>query len=382
LFIAAFGAPLILMLNNLISKEYYFNSFLTWWLGDYLGVIILLPFAIILQEYMDKRILEKKIFNVLLPTVTLILAISGIFNFASSQLHDQFEETVLWLIYLFSIAFSILFEIFLFFIFLRDRRLNEVLKSQEDKLNLLHQSMFQSEKIKSMGEMAAEISHEIFNPLTIILGRTEVVLRKIKDENMKSDIFGEYAQIVEKNSQRILAIIKGLLALSRDSRDEKFNMLSIKDILEETLDLCSEKIRTSGIQIQSETPKSDIIIESKHYQLCQVFINLLSNAIDAIKNNEVKWIKIDIYLSKDAKNVNITFTDSGLGIQPHILEKLMTPFFTTKPLGQGTGLGLSISKDIIQQHKGKLYYNKESVNTQFVIELPVAQQQPNLVHSA
>ena len=113
-------------------------------------------------------------------------------------------------------------------------------------------------------------------------------------------------------------------------------------------------------------------MESKIKVLCnkaglaQVFINLIINSIDAIKEMNDKWISIRVKCS--TKKLKIYFTDSGLGIEKNIAEKIIDPFFTTKKQGEGTGLGLSISSKYIRKMNGKLYYNPNSKNTQFIIE--------------
>ena len=101
--------------------------------------------------------------------------------------------------------------------------------------------------------------------------------------------------------------------------------------------------------------------------LAHVFLNLITNSIDAVKEMESKWISIEAKISKN--RLKIYFTDSGLGIEKNIAEKIIDPFFTTKKQGEGTGLGLSISSKYISKMNGKLYYKPDSENTQFIMEL-------------
>lgn len=103
-------------------------------------------------------------------------------------------------------------------------------------------------------------------------------------------------------------------------------------------------------------------------EIPQVILNLLNNSIDALTDKSEKWILIKAEASE--KNIIITVTDSGLGISKEVVDKMMSPFFSTKKIGHGTGLGLSISARIIQEHKGKLYYDSQEKHTTFKIELP------------
>jgi C4-dicarboxylate-specific signal transduction histidine kinase len=97
-------------------------------------------------------------------------------------------------------------------------------------------------------------------------------------------------------------------------------------------------------------------------------MNLLSNAFDAIQNQEIKWVKLE--LDTTSSDVTISVTDSGNGIKPEIVNNLMQPFFTTKEVGNGTGLGLSIARTIAEEHDAQFYYDQTSQNTRFVLRLP------------
>jgi C4-dicarboxylate-specific signal transduction histidine kinase len=115
------------------------------------------------------------------------------------------------------------------------------------------------------------------------------------------------------------------------------------------------------------------MIDCRAVQVSQVIINLLSNSMDAIDHLSEKWIKLSIR-ALDDNTVLIKVRDSGHGIPNDVVEKMMNPFFTTKAVGKGTGLGLSISLGIIDEHKGKLYYQLVDNHTEFVIELPMKAQ--------
>lgn len=142
------------------------------------------------------------------------------------------------------------------------------------------------------------------------------------------------------------------------------------------MDLCAERFRNHSVALEvSSLP--EISIECRSVQLAQVLTNLLNNAFDALILLPRKWVRVGVEASDDV--IRIAVTDSGTGIPRHIADKLMLPFFTTKEIGKGTGLGLSISKGIIEDHGGKFWLDRASVNTKFIIELPRHQKKENPV---
>lgn len=222
-------------------------------------------------------------------------------------------------------------------------------------------------KMATLGEMAAGIAHEINNPLSIIQGKAWL-LKKHMDEN-KVDLtkFAVDLQAIHDTTLRISKIIHGLKKFARTADKDPFVETSISSLIDDSLALCYEKFKNSGIQIRvlGEQPYK---FECRSIQISQVFLNLLSNSFDAIEGTLDPWIEVQIKELSD--EFEISFTDSGKGISQFIQEKIMQPFFTTKEVGKGTGLGLSISQGIIQSHNGDLYYDKGSTNTRFVIRMP------------
>lgn len=227
----------------------------------------------------------------------------------------------------------------------------------------------QQSKLASLGKIAAGVAHEVNNPLTIF----NLHLRNIeKSLKTRADIDPKVFEGLEKskhNVQRIANIINGLKILSRENVQEDFKSESLYRIIRDALEVLSEKIKGAGVNIDVTPTAKDIVIHANAVQISQVIANLISNSIDAIIDLDSKWIKIDTE-TKDNKH-QITFTDSGLGIPDSVAKHLMTPFYTTKGVNKGTGLGLSLSREIARNHQGDLYYNKNSSNTQFVLELPV-----------
>jgi signal transduction histidine kinase len=143
--------------------------------------------------------------------------------------------------------------------------------------------------------------------------------------------------------------------------------------VQETLELTREKVKNNNVDLQCSMDV-DAVISCQPVQISQVIMNLLINSMHAVSSLEEKWISIEAEQTTDGY-LKLKITDSGKGISPEHQSKIMEPFYTTKPVGQGTGLGLSISAGIIKTHNGTLDLNAQSPNTQFVITLPIVDEE-------
>jgi signal transduction histidine kinase len=233
-----------------------------------------------------------------------------------------------------------------------------------------HQSvLISNQKMASLGELAASIIHEISNPLTIMKMKTESILNHNTESTVDLEIFIKYCHLIESCILRIQKMVTAMRSFSRQVDNDPFPRVSLKKMIENVLQLCAEKIKEQCVEIQLPTLVSDIFLECRETQIEQVFVNLLSNAVDAISSLEDKWIRFEVNTVDDS--VMITITDSGKGIETTTLEKIFSPFFTTKSVNFGTGLGLSISRKIVEIHHGSLTYDADSINTRFKILIPI-----------
>ncbi|MCE3010483.1 MAG: ATP-binding protein [Proteobacteria bacterium] len=226
-----------------------------------------------------------------------------------------------------------------------------------------------SARMAAIGQVTAGIAHEINNPLAVIIGKAQLLRRrweKLKAEDVHAEL-----ERIERTSFRISKIIKGLRALSRDGEKDAFVDTPIETLTQDVATMFEEKLKNFGIQLEVSIPK-DLSMECQHVQIGQVILNLVSNSIDAIKEREEKWIKVSALDLMDV--IEISVMDSGPGIPGEVADKLMTPFFTTKPAGQGTGLGLSISRRILADHGGELRLDRNSNHTRFVLVIPKKQK--------
>lgn len=230
-----------------------------------------------------------------------------------------------------------------------------------------------SSKMASLGEMASGIAHEINNPLTIILNRMDQLKLMLSRPEATTEYAITEIEKIESTFERIAKIIRGLKAFSRNADNDPMISCDLNSIVDETLELCLERFKTHGVEIKTSGLDHLMYLSCKPSQISQVLLNLLNNSFDSISLSQKPWIHIDVSLKQEAMNtyIQMSVLDSGKGIPKAIADKMMDPFFTTKDVGQGTGLGLPISKGIIEEHKGRLWLDREHENTRFVIELPL-----------
>lgn len=214
--------------------------------------------------------------------------------------------------------------------------------------------MYRTDRLATLGELAAGAAHEIRNPLTAIRSTIQYLSKDFAGDPVKNEMVTELITEVE----RINKIIQGLLSFSRSS-DIVSSEVDIEQLINQTLLLITSSIRKQNIDVQFEYFTEDFTILGDKEQLKQVFLNILMNAIEAMSGNEPsKPRTLIISVEKgSAKNVGsrnliISFEDTGKGIGKDDIENVFNPFFTTKE--EGTGLGLAISYGIVNRHRGEI----------------------------
>ena len=229
-----------------------------------------------------------------------------------------------------------------------------------------------SAKMAAVGEMAGSIAHEINNPLTVIAGRANSLMRKVDrlnltDATQRDEIKNDINRIV-KHVERVSRIVRSLGSISRNDATDPMQVVPVQKIFDDIRDLSSECFRSKSVELSFETsPDAKILCHPS--EMSQVVLNLVNNAFDAVTNLEEKWVHVKTVRENNCQKIVII--DSGKGIPKPISQKLMHPFFTTKPIGKGTGLGLPICKRIVEKHNGRIFYDEKNINTSFVIELPI-----------
>lgn len=209
-----------------------------------------------------------------------------------------------------------------------------------------------SAKLASLGEMAAGIAHEINNPLTIIQGSASIIEKLLDKEPLDKDNIKFLSRKMVETTERISKTVKSLKTLSRNGARDPFVRVNVSALLNLAMDMSGQRFKKHDIEFTMSAVPEDLEVLGREVELGQVLVNLINNAIDAAKEQALKWVRVDCEVSETW--IDILVSDSGPGIPPEIRSKIMEPFFTTKEVNQGTGLGLSISKTIMESHQGEL----------------------------
>jgi len=232
------------------------------------------------------------------------------------------------------------------------KKAEKELKNAYSQLKKTQEELIQSGKMAAMGQLSAGISHELNQPLTGIKGFAQAALLDLENDNpLREDL----RRIVEQ-ADRMDKIIKNIHFFARKS-EFKMEEIDINQPIEDSLIFLSEQLRVHNIRLNKLLAEDLPRVKADTNQLQQVFLNLLTNARDAIddlKDPNGGEITIKTCLSEDKKNIEVIFQDTGCGISEENLESIFNPFFTTKSPERGIGLGLSIAYRIIESHKGKI----------------------------
>lgn len=247
----------------------------------------------------------------------------------------------------------------------------EELKQRDAVIRDQQVKIIASAKMSSLGEMAGSIAHEINNPLAIIALSATQISDSIRHAPVDMAAIREGLQKIESTVKRIGKIVKGLRAFSRSGENDPFEMTPLEQIVNDTLELCREHLRSHDIELRVGTLPS-CTLQCRGVQICQVLLNLLHNALDAVKFKPNAWIELIVV--PEGNHVRFTVSDSGDPIPENIAVRMMEPFFTTKDVGEGTGLGLSIAKGIVEDHGGRLEYQRRKAGTSFSFSLPLRHQ--------
>jgi signal transduction histidine kinase len=331
----------------------------------------------------------------------LLFYILQLMNFSSYNLADQTVGNYI------ALSTSVGFIFLLFFIIRlsqqSEKKANQKLAEKNIALDQSYSDLqstqallVQSEKMASLGQLTAGLAHEINNPINFVSANITPLKRDIEEI---MSLLQKYAELehgnathkleeilhlrneidlsytineiksliagIEEGSKRTAEIVKGLRNFSRTDENE-MKKTNINQGIQSTLFLLQNKLNEKNIEISKvfgDLPE----INGYSGQLNQVFMNLLTNAIDAIGSNG----KIFITTSSENSHVKISIRDTGEGMTDEVKKKLFDPFFTTKDVGKGTGLGLSISYGIIEKHNGKIEVKSEPrLGTEFIITLP------------
>ena len=236
-----------------------------------------------------------------------------------------------------------------------------------------------SARLSSLGIMAGGIAHEINNPMAIIDASAANLLRMAESGEMNWPAVVKNCERIRHTALRISKIVRSLRHIARDGSGDEFQAAKVRVLVEQTLELCAERFRVLSVSLTTALPKEDLTVSCREAQICQVLLNLLQNGFDAaLARSPPRWV--EVLAERCGGWVTISVRDSGAGVPPDIRERIMEPFFTTKPVGTGTGLGLSISRTIAAEHGGRLELATGSPPTCFQLILPDAAMHAGLEH--
>jgi signal transduction histidine kinase len=234
------------------------------------------------------------------------------------------------------------------------------------KLRDTQKELVSTEKLASVGRIAAGVAHEIGNPLTSVLGHTEILHKRLKSKRIKDgEILLDLVERTRKETERINRIIKDLLQFSKPPSSH-IDDIDVNRLIQDSLKAVQVQERFQDIDFDLSLGENLPWIKGNNDQLQQVLFNILINAADAMPHGG----SISIRTAKDKRWVSIAIKDTGVGIKPEDINKIYEPFYTTKSPDKGTGLGLSISLKIIEDLGGKITVKSErGKGTEFIIYL-------------
>ena len=226
------------------------------------------------------------------------------------------------------------------------------------------EKVHETSRLVSLGEIIGGVAHELNNPLTSVMGFSQLLLEQEKDGPNRADL-----EMIFKESQRAAKVVSNLLAFVR-KREITKQWVALANPLERVLALKSYDLRVGNIEVDCVIEPGLPLVHADEHQLEQVFLNLVTNGQQAMTNaNGRGLLKIDV--SSKNESVLLSFADDGPGIPAADLRTIFDPFFTTKGPEQGTGLGLSICKGLVQEQGGKIWAeSEEGQGAVFYVELP------------
>jgi len=241
-----------------------------------------------------------------------------------------------------------------------------------ENIKKLESQIVQVDRLSSIGQLAGGIAHEINNPLSGVLGQTQIILEKLEPNNPVL----ENVKKIERAAKRCKESISKLLQYSRQ-REYEFKYTSIHELIEDTLALADSDLKANNIRIERKFNPSipDLSVSSPHIQ--QVFLNIINNAIQAMPTGGILSISTSTVEFSNSNNtkkfVEISIKDTGVGISNENIKKIFEPFFSTKPKDKSAGIGLTISNEIIKRHNGYIIAESEGPGkgSVFKVMLPI-----------
>jgi signal transduction histidine kinase len=245
------------------------------------------------------------------------------------------------------------------------------LSEYTQRLKDSQEQLIQTEKLTSLGQLAASIAHEINNPLSGVLTYTQLLTKKINSDKFSKETALDYLSKMESELTRSTGLVRNLLDFARQSAPTLMET-DLNDVINRALELAAHSAKLSKIEVLKELDPSLPKLTADANQLQQVCTNLILNAIQAMPEGGKLFLRTSISNGQ----LKMEVQDTGYGISPENMRKLFTPFFTTKREVKGVGLGLAVSYGIIQRHRGRIeVQSEEGKGSTFAVYLPVHQEE-------
>jgi two-component system NtrC family sensor kinase len=255
------------------------------------------------------------------------------------------------------------------------RRLEQMVDERTRQLRETHDKLLHQDKMASLGKLSASVVHEINNPIAGILNLILLMKRILKeeaDDTRGQGSFDRYLTLMEAETRRISRIVSNLLTFSRQSKME-MGAQDVNRLIEKTLVLNDNLLKIHNVKTRKELDPALPQVTGSADQLQQVFMNMVSNAAEAMEGKGGGILAVKTWCAKAADTISISFADTGVGISSDHLNKLFEPFYTTKKKGKGVGLGLSVVYGIIKAHKGSITVDTlPGKGATFTIQLPLS----------
>jgi C4-dicarboxylate-specific signal transduction histidine kinase len=240
-----------------------------------------------------------------------------------------------------------------------------------DEVLYKQKQLVQSDKMAALGRISAGMAHEINNPLMIIRGYAENLESLFNTGSIDAVKLQSHIKKINSGVDRIVKIMTHIKDFSRQS-SQNFSPVEIQKVIEDSLVLLERPLSLSAIKVDKKLPQEKLFVLGDTTRLEQVFLNILSNAKDAIDDLDGDNGRIEIQVNRRDRFIQIEISDNGMGLDDSLHEQVFEPFFTTKGVGKGTGLGLSISHGIVKDHNGSIrFLSTKGAGSLVQLTLPV-----------
>jgi two-component system, NtrC family, sensor kinase len=321
----------------------------------------------ILEKLLDFEVKRKKLNSKV--SIAILAIFVGLLGFTRPS---WFSQSVTDFANVFLAIFSVCVLGILFVsgrrLFLDFKDVQANLKESLKMLSKAQATLVSTEKFRVVGVMSTGIVLQINKPLKVILDRSEWLRNEALCNRLQVKNGFEEVERIQSEIMKISKVVSGLKSISRRSETDSLVPISLQRLLEDQVSLCKEFLSSRNIQFIFPKGKTEGYLLCRPSEIELILANLVHNSADAISTQKEPWIEIGTSVSEGS--FSIWVIDSGNGIDSEVIERIMDPFFSTKPTGQGTGLGLSIGASLMENHGGSLTYDASSKKTKFVLKFP------------